>query len=57
MLNETKAMLRDFYRPYVLDLADVLQDDGFLWTTRDREVNYCHRCWWRYSSTDLDITR
>ncbi|XP_071854137.1 carbohydrate sulfotransferase 15-like isoform X2 [Apostichopus japonicus] len=31
MLNETRSMLREFYRPYVIELADILHDNSFLW--------------------------
>ncbi|KAJ8025566.1 Carbohydrate sulfotransferase 15 [Holothuria leucospilota] len=31
MLNSTKQLLRDFHRPYVKELANLLQDDKFLW--------------------------
>ena len=31
MLNETRVILDDFYRPYNQDLADMLQDNRFLY--------------------------
>ncbi|XP_071825393.1 carbohydrate sulfotransferase 15-like isoform X2 [Apostichopus japonicus] len=31
MLNSTREILRNFYRPYVLELASVLNDTRFLW--------------------------
>ena len=31
MLNETKALLDDFHRPYKQRLAKMLSDDRFLW--------------------------
>lgn len=36
MLNSTREMLRDFYRPFVVRLASMLNDDRFLWDYNDR---------------------
>ena len=31
MLQETKDLLDDFYRPYNTRLAHLLEDEGYLW--------------------------
>ncbi|KAJ8045730.1 Carbohydrate sulfotransferase 15 [Holothuria leucospilota] len=37
MLNSTREILRDFYRPFVVRLASILNDDRFLWDYNDRQ--------------------
>jgi len=32
MLPETRQLLSDFYRPWNEKLAELLQDNGFVWT-------------------------
>ncbi len=31
MLNETRMLLDEFYRPFNVDLSKLLRNDGFLW--------------------------
>lgn len=33
MLPKTRSILENFYKPYNKQLADILDDDRFLWTT------------------------
>lgn len=38
MLNSTSEILRDFYRPYVVRLASILNDERFLWDYNNKNV-------------------
>lgn len=35
MLNVTRKMLNEFYKPYNEELAEIMNDDQFLWEPED----------------------
>jgi N-acetylgalactosamine 4-sulfate 6-O-sulfotransferase len=37
MLNETRRLLNEFYEPYNRELADMLDDDKFLWEPEEND--------------------
>lgn len=37
MLNVTRKMLNDFYNPYNEELAEIMNDDQFLWEPEDND--------------------
>lgn len=37
MLNVTRKMLNDFYNPYNEKLAEIMNDDQFLWEPEDND--------------------
>lgn len=37
MLNKTRTMLEEFYKPYNKQLAELLHDNKYLW---EDEINY-----------------
>lgn len=45
MLNETRRLLNDFYEPYNQELADILDDDKFLWEPEENDYNSLEDKW------------
>lgn len=37
MLNETRQLLNEFYEPYNQELADIMDDDQFLWEPEEND--------------------
>ena len=42
MLNETREILNDFYRPFNEEIAQILNDDQFLWGEDDDDDYYVY---------------
>ena len=45
MLNETRQLLNEFYEPYNQELADIMDDDQFLWEPEENDYESMEDKW------------